>query len=374
MVRGCKSMKKILVFFFLFSFNVSSEDVSATKCEGPKNTWNNCLVTYANGDRYWGEFLNGERNGYGAYNWKSGEITSGTWKFGSRHGYFRFKNAKGEVSWDYWLEDKKVTRDEFYEWKYPSLKSKSKSVKKTEDIFDFGNLDQSERTFWILLILFFAPIFIFGFLTIRERKKITFDNFNKLKEIDHLAENNIDNQTTQENTSEETNDSLIGEEPPFEFQNENTMDSSDGRDQKHSDLKTFFGLSLKGWSFTFVIAAVAFEVSGELYSLSQGYSLFSIKKPRFNVMETQHALLYWAGVLGAIYLVVDYLKPNPPTFKSVDSGNDLGTSDENQQTDDIQKKENTLEDRLSSLKELFDKGLISKEVYESKQLDILEDE
>ena len=73
-------------------------------------------------------------------------------------------------------------------------------------------------------------------------------------------------------------------------------------------------------------------------------------------------------------MAVDYLKPNLLASQPVDLENDLGVSDENLQMDDIQKQEDLLEDRLSNLKELFDKGLISKEVYESKQLDILEGE
>ena len=375
-------MKLIIIIISISFANLFFSEIptNAVKCQGSVNTWNNCVYKFDDGYSYYGAWQDGVRHGKGIFVHEDGRSLEGNWLNGYLYGYAKYtgpKEAGSKVSWDYYLEGVRVTRDQYYDWKYPDLKSNS--VTKTAsnpEKFNFRDLDSMEKAIFSIFALFIlSPMFIFGFLAIRDRINIESNNLNNKEKIDNVSEYKNDDQTTQENISIETDESLIGEESPFEFQNENTMDSSDRRDQKYSDLKTFFGLSLKGWSYLFVFTIIVMEVSSEVYSISRGYSFgYFADRPRFNIMENQLAGIYWAGVLGAIYLVVEYLKPNPPTFQSVDSGNDLGTSDENQQTDDILEQENTLEDRLSSLKELFDKGLISKEVYESKQLDILEDE
>lgn len=356
-------MKKLLVFFFLFSLYVSSGDASVTRCEGPKSTWNNCLVTYENGDRYWGEFLNGERHGFGAYVWKSGDRTTGDWKKGARHGYFINTNAKGEGSSDYWWEDKKVTRDQYYNYLYPDRDVSTGSSK----------VVTNNSSLYVALFIL-ALVVLMGFLIINDREKIRFGQIRNLNDNEETNPG-IDNQVIEETTLSENTETQKENNSRVDPIEEELVQSSDNVDQNQLDERTFFGNSLRGWSLIFVYSVIAIEVGSEFYSLSQGYSFgYFANKPRFNIMETQLALIYWAALIGGVYLAVDYLKPKLITAPDKNIESNLGSSEKKLHMDETPNREDSLEDRLSNLKELFDKGLISKEVYESKQLDILEDE
>ena len=44
----------------------------------------NGIYTHANGDRYVGEFLNGESHGQGKYTWEDGESWNGIWANGEQ--------------------------------------------------------------------------------------------------------------------------------------------------------------------------------------------------------------------------------------------------------------------------------------------------
>ena len=356
-------MKFHIVIITLAFTGLLFSDSTLPSCKGPKVSWNNCIVTYDNGDRYAGEFLNGERHGRGTYGWKSGETISGDWVNGARHGYYRYEDAKGNVSWDYWWEDKKVTRDQYYDYLYPDRDVST----------DSSAVVTNDYSLYVALFIL-ALVTLMGFLIIKDKEELKFGQIRNLNDNEEESNLGIDNQVIEETNLSENTETQKENNSRVDPIEEELVQSSDDVHQNQLDVRRFLGLSLKGWSFIFVVTAVAFEISGELYSLSQGYSLFSIKKSRFNIMETQHAFLYWAGVLGAIYLVVDYLKPKITTTQAKNIESNLGSTEKKLHMDETPNREDSLEDRLSNLKELFDKGLISKEVYESKQLDILEDE
>jgi len=56
--------------------------------KGPTSDWDNCLgtITYANRDKYVGEFLNGKRSGQGTYTFSNGEKYVGEYRDGNPNG------------------------------------------------------------------------------------------------------------------------------------------------------------------------------------------------------------------------------------------------------------------------------------------------
>jgi len=68
-----------------------TSDVYATK------TWTNCVgtKTYANGDKYVGEFKDNKRHGQGTYIDTSGNKYVGEWKDGKKHGQGTYTDANG---------------------------------------------------------------------------------------------------------------------------------------------------------------------------------------------------------------------------------------------------------------------------------------
>ena len=49
---------------------------------------------FQNGDRYFGEYINGVADGYGEYYWADGSIYKGDFKHGVRHGYGIWSDQK----------------------------------------------------------------------------------------------------------------------------------------------------------------------------------------------------------------------------------------------------------------------------------------
>ena len=76
-----RALNLFLLFFFLFALN----SYSLPKCEGDDyKKWNNCegTLTWADGDKYVGEFKNGKRHGRGTMTLPDGSKYEGIWKNG----------------------------------------------------------------------------------------------------------------------------------------------------------------------------------------------------------------------------------------------------------------------------------------------------
>ena len=52
---------------------------------------------YSNGEKYTGNFKEGDRHGYGTYDWSIGDGYQGYWKFGLQDGYVKYTFADGIV-------------------------------------------------------------------------------------------------------------------------------------------------------------------------------------------------------------------------------------------------------------------------------------
>ena len=89
-------MKKIILlstFFFSISVHALPDcpsDISVT--------WNNCFgtITYANGDKYVGEYKDGKYHGKGTYTYRDGKKYVGEFKDDTFHGQGTATYANGE--------------------------------------------------------------------------------------------------------------------------------------------------------------------------------------------------------------------------------------------------------------------------------------
>ena len=78
-------MKKLLPILVIFLTSIiAREALSLPNCLGTwsASTWNNCVGQYiwTNGDKWIGEWKDGEINGEGTYFYADGSITVGEWK------------------------------------------------------------------------------------------------------------------------------------------------------------------------------------------------------------------------------------------------------------------------------------------------------
>jgi hypothetical protein len=123
-----RTLNLFLLFFFLFGLN----SYSLPKCEGDDPTkWNNCegtvnleggnkysgelrsgvtfhgqgTYTWADGQKYVGEWKNGAINGQGTLTWADGSKYVGEWKDFKRHGQGTYTSTKGIRSEGPWVED-----------------------------------------------------------------------------------------------------------------------------------------------------------------------------------------------------------------------------------------------------------------------------
>ena len=104
-----RSLNLFLLFFFLFSIN----SYSLPPCEGYSVlSWDNCegTETFANGNKYVGEYKNGLPNGKGTFTFASGSKYVGEWKDGKYHGKGTFTSAEGKSTSGKYVDGKKVGR------------------------------------------------------------------------------------------------------------------------------------------------------------------------------------------------------------------------------------------------------------------------
>jgi len=123
-----RTLNLFLLFFFLFALN----SYSLPECKGgDPNKWNNCegtvnleggdkyegelrsgvtfhgqgTYTWADGQKYVGEWKNGAINGLGTLTWADGSKYVGEWKDFRRHGQGTYTSTKGIRSEGPWVED-----------------------------------------------------------------------------------------------------------------------------------------------------------------------------------------------------------------------------------------------------------------------------
>ena len=111
-------MKYILTLLFLFSF---SSAWALPLCEGTDYyLWNNCYKNFSNdnGDRYSGEWKDGQRHGGGTIIWINGDKYEGGFESDLMHGEGTFTFADGRVWVGVWKKNKfssgkKYTKKDF---------------------------------------------------------------------------------------------------------------------------------------------------------------------------------------------------------------------------------------------------------------------
>ena len=91
-----RTLNLFLLFFFLFALN----SYSLPKCDPNSKIWNNCYGTktntFANGDKYVGEYKNDKKHGHGSFSYSNGDKYVGQWKDGKRHGKGTATFANGD--------------------------------------------------------------------------------------------------------------------------------------------------------------------------------------------------------------------------------------------------------------------------------------
>ena len=65
------------------------------ECEGDYTKWTNCSYTWADGNKYVGEWKKGKMHGQGTHIWANGNKYVGEYKKGKMHGYGTFTSPPG---------------------------------------------------------------------------------------------------------------------------------------------------------------------------------------------------------------------------------------------------------------------------------------
>ncbi len=92
-------MKKLIFILFLISSSYALAESQLPNCQGNDvSKFNNCFadVTFANGDKYAGEFKDGKKHGQGTYTYASGDKYVGEYKDGKANGQGTYTYANGE--------------------------------------------------------------------------------------------------------------------------------------------------------------------------------------------------------------------------------------------------------------------------------------
>ena len=107
-------MSRVLVtFLIVFALLDAHAQSSLPPCPNDTSlTWTNCFgtATYANGDKYVGEFSDGKRNGRGTYTFVSGNEYIGDYRNGQRTGKGTFIYADGQIYAGEWQANQRHGR------------------------------------------------------------------------------------------------------------------------------------------------------------------------------------------------------------------------------------------------------------------------
>ena len=112
--------------------------------------WQECFDTrtYANGDKYAGEYKDGARHGQGTYTHASGNKYVGEWKFGDKHGQGTYTFANGDKKVGEWKDGNfiKTAEQIKQERLREAEEEKQKIAKKTkyDKIYNACILDKSD--------------------------------------------------------------------------------------------------------------------------------------------------------------------------------------------------------------------------------------
>ena len=90
-------MKKLITLLLACCFGSAMAQSSLPACQGESRTWTNCYGTYtfADGDKYVGEYKDGKRNGQGTYTAANGNKYAGEFKDDKRNGQGTYTFASG---------------------------------------------------------------------------------------------------------------------------------------------------------------------------------------------------------------------------------------------------------------------------------------
>jgi len=77
----------VILFFSNISFALTGKVISGD-CQNGNGTY-----LYDNGDKYEGDWRDGERNGHGKYTWPNGDIYEGDWKDDKFTEFVEWKNS-----------------------------------------------------------------------------------------------------------------------------------------------------------------------------------------------------------------------------------------------------------------------------------------
>ena len=92
-------MKKLLlIVLILFASNATASSLPNCPSDVSENLYHNCFgtITFTNGDKFVGEWINGKRTGKGTYTWVSGSKYVGEWKDNNMHGQGTYTYSNGE--------------------------------------------------------------------------------------------------------------------------------------------------------------------------------------------------------------------------------------------------------------------------------------
>jgi hypothetical protein len=95
-MKTARTMKNCILLFIAFiPFNLFSQEIMKGKCTSGNCENGQGTFLFENGDRYTGQFQNGQRNGRGQYYYKSGAWYDGLWKNNLKEGNGVYTYEKG---------------------------------------------------------------------------------------------------------------------------------------------------------------------------------------------------------------------------------------------------------------------------------------
>tara|TARA_B100001179_G_scaffold228731_1_gene213246 strand:- start:952 stop:1338 length:387 start_codon:yes stop_codon:yes gene_type:complete len=101
-------MKRIIIILLI---SLASTVYALPNCPSDQSVrWHNCFGTYTwdRGDKYAGEYKDGEKHGQGTYTYASGAKYVGEHKDGEKHGQGTYTYPDGTKDSGYWMNDEYV--------------------------------------------------------------------------------------------------------------------------------------------------------------------------------------------------------------------------------------------------------------------------